>query len=105
MQLEAGTVITLPDGVSWLGHSTDFSNQVFVRSAYPEMLRARDAYRAAGRVFKATLITGTPGGLYAPSHTDLMPLDVRAADDWVPLCETRDWQVAPLRAACCADPH
>ena len=61
MDPKAGTVITLPDGAFWLGYQPDFSNQLFVRKAYPEILCAREAYRKAGRDFRVTLVTGTPG--------------------------------------------
>ena len=91
-------MIKLPVGVFWLGSKSVFTNEIFIRPAYVEMLEAREAYREAGREFNVTLFTGTPGevlcSMYHPSRSFLL-----RTDDVSTCMQFRGRQVPPVRAA------
>ena len=64
LKLQPGSVISLKEGVAWLGNPSNATNDLFVRGLYPEMLRARAAhFHAPGLLISSseTVFTGSPG--------------------------------------------
>ena len=65
MNPQSTGVISLPKGIFWLGDRCTFTEDLYVRACYGELLDARNAYREAGRKFVTTIFTGTPGARLA----------------------------------------
>ncbi|CAL5228174.1 g11255 [Coccomyxa viridis] len=64
LKLRPGSVISLTEGAAWLGDPFIATNNVFVRQAYPQLLRAREARFRARKVSTSsseTVFTGSPG--------------------------------------------
>lgn len=86
-------VISLPKDIHWLGNFT-FTEDIYVRPCYNELLAARDAYREAGCKFATTLFTGTPGARLAQGSSSFICSVSMCAETWsltnrnrqVPLC-------------------
>jgi hypothetical protein len=59
---KAGNVISLPKGVVWLGNEQTFSNELFVRACYSELLEAKERYvKLSDKELQGVVYTGTPG--------------------------------------------
>jgi hypothetical protein len=58
---KAGNVISLPEGVVWLGNKKTFSNELFVRACYSELLEAKERYVELSDGLEGVVYTGTPG--------------------------------------------
>jgi hypothetical protein len=58
---KAGKKITLLEGVVWLGNSATFSNELFVRAYYYELVEAKEEYfKLSNKKPPGVVYTGTP---------------------------------------------
>jgi hypothetical protein len=58
---KAGEKITLPEGVVWLGNSATFSNELFVRACYSEIVEAKEEYfKLSNKKPPGIVYIGTP---------------------------------------------
>lgn len=58
---KAGSLIKLPEGVLWLGDESTFTNELYVRPCYLELLEAKEKYFELSKALNAVVYTGTPG--------------------------------------------
>jgi hypothetical protein len=59
---KAGEKIMLPKGVIWLGNSATFSNELFVRACYSELVEAKEEYfKLSNGKLQGVVYTGTSG--------------------------------------------
>ena len=59
---ETGSLIKLREEVVWLGDkSTTFTNELYVRSCYQELLEAKEKYFELNKKLNSIVFTGTPG--------------------------------------------
>ena len=58
---KSGSVITLPEGIYWLGDVENFSNELFMRPCYFELLEAKEEYFKLNDKLNTVVYTGTPG--------------------------------------------
>lgn len=73
--LKAESVISLPEGVIWLGlHNTALSNQIYIRECYPAIQEALEKYLEEKNItcHSHNIITGTPGK-WPPAVVDDQP--------------------------------
>ena len=57
----SNSVIELPEGITWLGDKKDFSNQLFLRPCYFDLLEAKEEYFKLNSELNTIVYTGTRG--------------------------------------------
>lgn len=58
---KSNSVIELPKGIVWLGDEDNFSNELFMRPCYFDLLEAKEEYFKLNSTLRAVVYTGTPG--------------------------------------------
>ena len=58
---EAGSLIKLLEEVVWMGDKVIFTNELYVRPCYLELLEAKESYFKLNKNLSSVVFTGTPG--------------------------------------------